>query len=412
MKNRTFEKLKYSLLAATLCLVVSSVSAQSKWVKITNPAKISLVDVTVEIPVGKIKLPIGNYETIVSGQKAAPLEIISDVLGNQFAIVPISKIQAGQTIKIEIKPGKAESYPKRTYAELSHKEGSPFAPGVDKRYSAAYYWVKPDMIQLPGTFKNHSYYLKNEGPSWENDKVCFRLYLDDRNKIDVNGKTTSSIVMPTVGAADFEEEHKMSLWGMDNKKVGKSLGLGSYGNWTGTTVRSMDTRDSTFCSIVADGKLCSQVKTIHYGWETEQGKSTLTSLISLNAGSRASKVELLLENPAVQLATGINKDKDAEYIVPEKTTGDWTYIATFGKQSMNKELQGLALFVRKSQIEKITEEELDYVTVFKTGNKKVEYYIMPTWELDKEPVTTKQEFMHCIDEVLDRLNNPLKIKLK
>lgn len=406
------KKMRLLFLIAGFYFFSTFAFSQEKYVEITNSSAVTLQDLTIELPVKDLKLPIGNYESLVEGQLPAPLEITSGVNGDQFAVIPVPKIETGKTIKIQIRPGVGAAYPKRTFAELSHKEGKPFTPGVDKRYDSAFYWVKPNLMKLPGTFKNHSYYMKSEGPVWENDRVCFRLYLDDRNKIDVNGKKTSSIVMPTVGAADFEEEHKMSLWGMDNTKVGKALGLGSFGSWTGTKVRCVDTRDSTFCSIIADGKVCSQVKTIYYGWENEQGKSTLTSLISLNAGSRASKVELLLENPVIQLATGIIKDKEGEYITADKTNGDWTYIATFGKQSVNKDMQGFALFFRKSQLDKITEDELNHVVVFKKGSKQIEYYIMPTWELDKKPVVTKQDFMNCIAEVMNRLNNPLKIKIK
>jgi regulatory protein YycH of two-component signal transduction system YycFG len=195
-------------------------------------------------------------------------------------------------------------------------------------------------------------------------------------------------------------------------RVGKALGLGTIASWDGTKTRHVDTRDSTFCAITADGKLRSQIKTVYYGWDTGKAKTTLTSLISIDAGSRASKLELLLEQPSIQLATGIIKDKSADYITPSKTTGDWTYIATFGKQSLNNDNQGLAVFARKSQLEKIAEDELNYVFIFKANSKQVEYYIMPTWELDKEPIATKEEFMKCINEVMNRLNNPINIKLK
>jgi regulatory protein YycH of two-component signal transduction system YycFG len=357
-----------------------------------------------------LKLPIGIYESVIEGQNTAPVEIVSDIQGKHVALIPVTKLNPGEELKIQIRPGTADTYPKRTYAELSHKEGNKYVAGT--KYEGDFFWVKPNQIMLPGTFRNHSYYLKYEGPGWENDKVSFRFYLDDRNIIDVNGKKTSSIVLPAVGVDNFDSYHKMALWGMDNMRVGKALGLGTIACWDGAKTCHVDTRDSTFCAVVADGKLRSQIKTIYYGWETGKAKSTLTSLISLDAGSRASKVELLLENPAIQLATGIIKDKSAEYITPDKTDGEWTYIATFGKQSLNDDNQGLAVFAKKSQIEKITTDELNYVIVFKAQSKQIEYYIMPTWELDKEPVATKNDFLRCIGEVLNRLNNSLKIKLK
>lgn len=409
MKVYFFSLAKLSI-AASLSLCTTHLFSQIQNLEVQNASNVPLQDVTVEIPVQQLKLPVGIYESLVEGQMAAPIEIVSDIQGKQFALIPLAKLNPAAKLSIQIRPGTADTYPKRTYAELSHKEGNKYVAGT--KYEGDYFWVKPNQIMLPGTFRNHSYYLKYEGPGWENDKVSFRFYLDDRNIIDVNGKKTSSIVLPAVGVDNFDSYHKMALWGMDNMRVGKALGLGTIASWDGTKTRHLDTRDSTFCAVVADGKLRSQIKTIYYGWDTGKAKSTLTSLISLDAGSRASKVELMLEKPGIQLATGIIKDKTAEYIAPEKTDGEWTYIATFGKQSLNDDNQGLVVFARKSQIAKITADELNYVIVFKPQSQQIEYYIMPTWELDKEPVATKEDFLKCIDQVLNRLNNPVKIKLK
>lgn len=401
---------KFFLIIISLVMSVSGILAQTKDITFINRSSVSLQDVMVELPVSQLKLPVGQYESIIDGQIAAPLEISEDIHGRQFALIPVAAIAKGEKINVHIRPGSGIRYPKRTYAELSHKEGHEYIPGT--KYEGDFFWVKPNQMMLSGNFKNHSYYLKYEGPGWENDKVSFRFYLDDRNIIDVNGKKTSSIVLPAVGVDNFDSYHKMALWGMDNMKVGKALGLGTIASWNGNKTRHIDTRDSTYCVVTNDGKLRSQIKTIYYGWNTGEAKTTLTSLISLDAGSRASHVELKLDEPVIQLATGIIKDrKNAEYISPENIQGDWTYIATFGKQSLNNDNQGLVVFVKKAQVEKITEDELNYVVVFKAGSKNADYYIMPTWELDREPVVTKDDFMKCIHQVLDRLNNPLKIKI-
>ena len=54
-----------------------------------------------------------------------------------------------------------------------------------------------------------------EGPAWENDKVAFRLYFDVRNNKDIYGKTTSRMMMDTVGANTKMSYHLLSEWGMD-----------------------------------------------------------------------------------------------------------------------------------------------------------------------------------------------------
>lgn len=71
-------------------------------------------------------------------------------------------------------------------------------------------------------------YYQSEGPVWENDKVGFRLYLDVRNAKDIFGKTTSNIVLDTVGTHGDKYYHQFDPnWGMDILKVGASLGAGS-----------------------------------------------------------------------------------------------------------------------------------------------------------------------------------------
>jgi hypothetical protein len=56
---------------------------------------------------------------------------------------------------------------------------------------------------------------QTEGPAWENDKVAFRSYFDVRNAKDIFGKTTSSMVMDTVGTMGDKYYHHQAEWGMD-----------------------------------------------------------------------------------------------------------------------------------------------------------------------------------------------------
>ena len=73
---------------------------------------------------------------------------------------------------------------------------------------------------------------------------------------------------------------------------------------------------------------------------------------------------------------------------------------------------GLLDIEKKFIYSKITEDELSHVVVLQPENGYVEYYFMPTWELDWEPVADKTAFQKCVNEVLDRLNNPVNVKTK
>lgn len=402
--------IKVLILIVSQILFVGNLFSQKKnmEVSIINNSNTSLVDYTLEIPLDKLNLSLGSYVAEFNGQ-ILPIEISEDLKGNTKAILPIAKLDGKAKYKILIRQGTTPTYPKRTYAELSHKIGGKFE---GTSYKGGYAWVKPNYLRVPDGMRDHAYYIKYEGPGWESDKVGFRFYLDWRNAIDVFGKKTPDIVLPGVGIDGYDNYHLMSDWGMDNMKVGKALGLGSIAVWDGTQAVRVEKTDSTVCYIKADGKIRSQVMTTYYGWDANGTKTNLKSLISIDAGSRASRMELAVSPTINNIVTGINKSKEAEFFVSENNEGKWAYIANFGKQSLNNDMMGLAIFYRKAQLQKITEDKINHVVVLSPTDGYVEYYFMPTWELDWEPVKTKEDFQRCINEVLNRLNSNVTINLK
>jgi len=405
MKNN-FPTYSIIFIFCSIFLIQANLHAQQT-ITVKNNGKQTITDYTLEIPVNKLNLSLGNYFAVIGNQNV-PVEIITNIKDEQIALIPIEKIQGNQELSLKVEKGDAADYPKRTYAELSHKINRPL---YNSKQDSLFSWAKPNYLTLPGDFRDHSYYIKYEGPGWENDKVAFRFYLDNRNAIDVFGKKTSDIILPAVGIDDYEKYHHMADWGMDNLKVGKALGIGSIAVWDGEKAVRVEKKDSMVCFIPADGKVRSQVKTIYYGWDANGTKCNLTSLISIDAGSRASHMELLVDKNIDNIATGIIKSKKAELIVSNDKDSKWSYIATFGQQSLNDDMQGLVVFAPTAQIKDITEDKLNHVMILSPQDGYIEYYFMPTWELDKEPVKTKEDLMRCINEVLDRLNNPLIINV-
>ncbi len=381
----------------------------SQHITVKNTSNHPLKDYTVEIPIEKISLSLAHYVVVTEKGEEIPLEVVSDLNGNQKAVFPIADLSANETQVFSIKKGFAHNYPKRTYAELAHKIGGKF---VNNKYEGGFSWVKPNYLRVPDGFTDHAYYIKYEGPGWESDRVGFRFYLDWRNAIDVFGKKTHHIVLPFVGVDGYDNYHKMADWGMDNMKVGESLGLGSIAIWDGNKAVRVEKRDSVICFIPADGKIRSQVMTTYYGWDANKTKCNLQSLITIDAGSRASHMELKVDKNIDNIATGIIKNENAEFILPAESNGEWSYISTFGKQSLNNDKMGLAVFYKTKQLEKITEDNLNHVIILKPENGYVDYYFMPTWELDWEPVKDKTTFENYINEVLNRLNHPVSVTIK
>ena len=398
--------MKYRFLA--LMLLASFIPSIAQTIRVKNSSNVELKDCIVEIPVNQLKLANGEYSVISSSGNRVPLEFVNDLKSNRKAIFVIDKLLPNSTQNFRVVQGVAVDYPKRSYAELSHKIGGKFN---GKSYEGGFSWVKPNFMRIPGSFRDHAYYIKYEGPGWESDKIAYRFYLDQRNAIDVFGKKTPGIVLPAIGVDGYDSYHNMSDWGMDNMKVGKALGIGSIAYWDGTKAIRVENRDSALCYIPADGKLRSQVHTNYYGWNVGKTKFNLKSLISIDAGSKASRMELLADQPIDNLATGIIKSKDAELLTSANSVGEWAYMATFGKQSLNNDNMGLAIFYKKHQLQSLTADDLNHVLVLSPDNGYLEYYFIATWELDWEAVKDKTTFMIQLNETLNALNQKPIIRI-
>lgn len=400
--------LKFSRIFVSSQLLFFFVQVNSQTFTVNNCSNHEMKDIVVEIPVRNLPISIGNYAVASKDGSTVPLEIVSNLKGNQLAVFPVKCLKPRSSNVFLLLKGNTDEYPKRTYAELAHKIGGQFNGNT---YEGGFSWVKPNYMKVPGTFRDHAYYIKYEGPGWESDKVGYRFYLDQRNAIDVFGKKTPGIVLPGTGIDGYDSYHNMSDWGMDNMKVGKALGIGSIAFWDGQKAVRVENRDSAVCFIPTDGKIRSQVNTTYYGWDVGGNKFNLKSLISIDAGSRASHMELQADKYVSNLTTGIIKNNDTELLKSDYNTGDWAYIATFGKQSLNNDNMGLAVFYKKKQLKMLTEDDLNHLVVLTPENGYVEYYFMATWELEWQPVNNITDFMNALDEELIRLNGLSYLKV-
>ncbi len=412
--------MKNALLLITIFALFSFTSpAQNKQVLfvLENKTDQPVVDYIAELPASILKkIVVGEY-IAQSENEIVPVEFVADLKGNRKGIFPVSSFRPHEIKKITIKQGVVPQYPKRTYAELSHRIGGNSQDLRHDRKDSVFTWVKPNYMKVPGSFRDHAFYIKYEGPGWESDKVAFRFYLDQRNAIDVFSKKNPGIILPQVGMDGYENYHnpKVSYWGVDNMTVGDALGIGSIAYWDGQKAIRVEKRDSVECFIQTDGKVRSQVMTNYFGWNVNEVKYNLKSLISIDAGSHASHMELQVDKNIPNLATGIIKKDNTELFINNEKNAEWSYVATWGKQSQKDKYQdssmmGLAIFAHTKQIKEITSDKLNHVIVLEPENGYVDYYFMPVWEFEWNPVATKADFQRCIDEVLTRLNNPIIIK--
>jgi hypothetical protein len=220
------------------------------------------------------------------------------------------------------------------------------------------------------------------------------------------------MVLQQVGQDGFDSYHEMQPWGMDVMKVGKSLGLGSPGVWRKNSALRIEKTDSVSCRIAENGDVYSSIVTQYNGWKTGKEKVNVQSVISIHAGTRLTHQELKLSPAIDSLCTGIVKDKTAKL---SKSVGDalhFGYIATYGKQSLNSDELGLAVFFNPHDIVSFTEDADSHVVILNSSRESVQYYYLAAWVGEKNGIKNEADFNKYVSRVAEELANPLTIEVR
>jgi len=295
----------------------------------------------------------------------------------------------------------------KTYAEISIKkggnwEGREYIDGDFQNVSR---------LDVPEEHTDHSWYIRYEGPGWENSQVGYRLYLDWRNAIDIFGKKTDTMVLHKVGQDGFDSYHEEADWGMDILKAGKSLGIGSYGRFMNDTVAHFRKVENTVAEV-SNSPNSSEVKIDYSGWDTGDKTIDLTSTLTIYPEDRFTKARLKPSEAISGLTTGIVKAEGIELMQHESENGEWGYIATYGAQTLvgDEDKLGMAIFYNTNEVEETTEGPHDHLVIFKEQVAPVTYYFLAAWEQEPGGITSKENFEADLNQKLKILNSEGKLE--
>lgn len=292
----------------------------------------------------------------------------------------------------------------KPYAEISIKQGGEWQDGPrnHKEYIGGTF-KNIQELTVPAEHTDHSWYIRYEGPGWENKHIGYRLYLDWRNAIDIYGKKVDSIVLPYVGQDGFDSYHEMSDWGQDILKAGKSLGIGGYGRIVNDTVRHFESVVKTYANVFNMDSV-SGVHIDYKGWETANDTLDLKTRLSIFSEGRHTKVELNLSKAVDGICTGIVKFDSIPLI--RNSGNNWAYIATYGTQTLVSytDKLGMAVFYKHSEVKEIKEGSYDHLVIFNPA-ASCTYYFLGAWEQELDGIRTEGEFVAYLNELLQQLDN-------
>ncbi|SHG13590.1 protein of unknown function [Flavobacterium fluvii] len=290
----------------------------------------------------------------------------------------------------------APKFPIRTSVRFGKREAEniPLQPATEETVNAHQVYKKLGFQKY-----------QTDGPSWENDKVGFRHYLDGRNSKDVFGKKVPAITPEDVGinssGAVEDNYHVMHDWGRDVFPVGSSAGLGGYALLVGNEITrlgilgtdTLNNIEKTTFKIVAEGPVNSVLNYNYSNWKASGNNYQVNETTSIWPGMYAYKNTVKIKGITGKetfliALSNINNEKGLKVI----EVGKWVCLIQHDNLTYKREwILGTAIIVPKK-------DYLGYIEAPKTGqltdsylakmkiveNTSIRYYAVAGWELSAD----------------------------
>jgi hypothetical protein len=408
MKNTLGITIVCTLLTLNIALCQSKAKAESSVIiknnSSSNRTEVIVVDISNLEKKQRARLKVG-----IGAIGKIPVECLDtnkDGVVDKLSV--LASLPAGKSVSLNLQSWMPDpSFQKKTQAEISIKKGG-FWKGREYQNGQ---FENVDFVRVPKEHTDHSWYIRYEGPGWENEMIGYRFYLDWRNAADIFGKKVNTLVLQDVGQDGFDSYHEESDWGMDILKAGKSLGIGSIGRMNDQkVVEHFEKTDSVTCEITVNGALSSSIETNYYGWQTSLGKCDLNSQLTIHTGDRATTHRVTFDKEVSNFCTGIVKHPSGEYFT--KSSEKWSYIATYGNQTLFDDKLGMAIFYKNDQAQRVaTDDEHSYLVLFNPA-KELEYQFLGAWEKEPNGITDRAAFEALLDQKLAALDKPFLVEIK
>lgn len=413
--------LKISALALLLAMVFMACQKSESLITLTNDTSIERIDEAIAISRADLEKQIGKISKGLvpmltsENEEVIPSQIDDlDGDGQWDELFLLADIAANSSINLKITLVKANELP--TFTQRSNVWlASPQEDGTYREVKAV---NRPNI-----TRENHGQtkkYFQFEGPGWENDRVGFRNYFDERNGMDIFGKTTTDMVLQNVGID--EDYHALQTWGMDILKVGASLGAGSIALEIDGTLHRVAPGSEGSYELVANGPLRSIFRFRFNNWVINENTYSVLHEITIYGGAwyYVSRVSVEGVEGNANIVTGITTiDLDHKQATFTDFDNGIVALSTHGQQAIEGEYLGMAVMLCKDSY--IDFEYLDgkaedinhtFIVRLKKSEKPSTFRFYSAWELSDRIFAEAESFQELLKHDALRIASPIQLEIK
>lgn len=403
---------KFLMLSCVCCLALAAHAQTSFTVEVSNPSKKARTDEPVVLDIRKYG-PIEKAVVKVDG-KEIPSQLDDmdrDCVNDELCFLVDLGKKEKKLCSVELyEEGVQADYPARTFAELVLPSRKKTAKNKQDIYLRS--------ISFDKRTKDVYHYVHSHGVCFESDLVAMRVYFDNRQTVDLYGKTRKGLVIQDTQFYPSEEQ-KAAGSGDDVLWVGDTYGLGALRGWDGTKSLLFNQLKYQEQRVISEGPLRAVVEVVDNGWVPAPGLKPVNAIIryTIYAGHRDFDVDVFFNKDVsdYRFATGlINVKGSTEFADGKGLRGcygtDWPTGKDDGKHKL--ETVGLGIYVpAASMVSQQPANKDDYTQVVKPVGKRLSYKLAYTSADEDFGFKGAKEWFAWLDDWKKCIEQPVQISV-
>lgn len=372
-------------------------------VTVSNPLDAPRQSVPVVIPIAQTE---EVNSVIIKGNPDMPYQLDdTDLDGRNDELVLLLDLPAKGKETLHITTSQkhpAKLFEPQTYAYIKLND-------KNKKYP------KVTAISYPGDVDNRQMYnsIYGHGAVLEGLYNAIRVYMDNRQSIDLYAKNTPQLELDTTGFYTTRDQLAQG-YGRDILWAGKSVAMGSFRGYQNDEPTTIDTVTTRTQKVITTGPLRSIIEVEDRGWVYNGKPLHMTQRYTIYGGHRDINVDVKIDDaPAAEIfCTGVQKlESDNEgFIQSDGLAGSWgSNIPDKGMKDVVDTL-GLGIFVPAPYLAGTKEDEVNYLTLLKPDPEgKMQYVITSGAMRDTTSPHSAEEWFAYLRDWQKGIMNPVKV---
>ena len=348
--------------------------------QLTNPTNMERTDAPVVVNLSEYNDVRSAMVTIDGVEQPCQLDDLDqDGRFDELAFVTdFTKKQKKNAIVTLFNNGEPRQYAPRTYAEMVMRNSK-----VKEKNKHDIY-ISSITVDKETDNSNSYNILHHHGVAFESELIALRIYLDQRQTLDLYGKFHQGLELKETQFYTSDEQ-KQQGYGDDVLWVGNTFGLGAMRGWDGTAPTLLSDYQRRTQRILATGPVRTIVEVKDDGWRVTPNALPVNMTIryTLYGGHRDIDVDVTFNRnvPDLQFSTGIINVKNSEEFSDKNGLRacwgtDWPATDTL---KWKRETVGLAIYMpAKYRVKEMEANKDNYAYVVKADGNKIHYTLSYT----------------------------------